>query len=492
RTGDTTTSEKAKMLRKPPHILITTPESLAIILSSKKFQDKLIGAKWVILDEIHALAENKRGVHLSLSMERLQKLSPEITRIGLSATVSPLEEIAKFLAGYQEGVERDCKIVDVNFLKKLDLKVLSPIPDFIDTTQKEIHEKMYALLDELIHAHKTTLIFTNTRSATERVIHNLKEKYPRKYGSNIEAHHSSLAREMRLNTEERLKKGELKVVVSSTSLELGIDIGYIDLVILLGSPKSVARLLQRVGRSGHRLHDIIKGRIVVMDRDDLVECSVMLKNAIEKKIDTIRIPKNSLDVLAQQIFGMAIQEPISTDDVFKLVKQSYCYKDLSRTEFDEIIEYLAGYYTTLETRHVYAKIWYDEKTRMIGKRGKMARVIYMTNIGTIPDEAKIKVKLGEQVLGSIDEIFLERMKKGDVFVLGGQSYVFNYSRGMTIQVSTAYQRPPTIPAWFSEMLPLNFDLATDIGKLRRLVEEKFQAKRTKKEIMEFLNDYLYV
>jgi len=494
RTGDTPTAERTKMLRKPPHILILTPETLAIILNSPKFVENLKKTGWVIIDEIHSLASNKRGVHLSLSLERLHALNPEFCRIGLSATIAPLEEVAKFLVGMKNTKEpRDCKIVDVSFLKKLDLKVLSPLPDLINTSREQAHEKLYGLLNSLIQEHKTTLVFTNTRSATERVVHNLKELFPKNYGKkNIEAHHSSVAREQRLNVEERLKQGKLKCVVSSTSLELGIDIGFIDLVVLLGSPKSVARALQRMGRSGHKLHDTIKGRIIVLDRDDLVECSVLLKNALERHIDRISVPMNALDVLAQQIYGIAINAPIKEKELFDLIRGSYCYHSLSRLDFNETIKYLSGHYSSLETRHVYAKIWFDEESGMIGKRGKLARVLYMTNIGTIPDEARIQVKVGNHKIGTIDEIFLERLRKNDVFVLGGESYVFRFSRGNTAQVSPAYKRPPTVPSWFSEMLPLSFDLANQIQKFRLLMEEKFLAKRTKKEIIDFINSYLYV
>ncbi len=489
RTGDTSQSERSKMLRNPPHILITTPESLAIMLNSYKFKENLMGVEWLIVDEIHALADNKRGVHLSLSIERLQKLNQDkITRVGLSATISPLEEIAKYLVN-EDG---NCKVVNVQFIKKMDLKVLSPVPDLIDITHKDMHDSLYSLIDKLIQGHKTTLIFTNTRSATERVVHHLKEKFPKKYTENIGAHHGSLGKEHRHNIEKRLREGKLKVVVCSTSLELGIDIGYIDLVILLGSPKSVARGLQRIGRSGHKLHDTAKGRIIVLDRDDLIENGVLLKAAIEKKIDKIHIPENCLDVLSQQIYGIALADRIHIDDLFGLVKKSYCYRDLSKEDFFDVINYLAGEYTKLEDRHVYAKIWYDKETGIVGKRGRLGRVIYMTNIGTIPDETRIKVKVGSQVVGTIDEGFLERLRRGDVFVLGGERYEFLFARGMVAQVNASVFRPPTIPSWFSEMLPLSFDLALEIGKFRRYVEEKFKSSDNKKEILDFINDYLYV
>lgn len=503
RTGDTSTADKAKMLKTPPHILITTPESLAIILCAPKFKEKLTGVEWVIVDEIHALASSKRGVHLSLSLERLQKHT-YFTRIGLSATVAPLEEVAKFLVGVDTKTNkpRNCKIVDAQFIKKLDLKVLSPVENLITATYEEMHQKMYELIDKLIQDHRTTLIFTNTRSATERVVHHLKEKFPKNYTKKIDdeddfesfigAHHGSLSRDLRLDIENKLKEGKVKCVVSSTSLELGIDIGYIDLVILLGSPKSVARALQRIGRSGHKLHDKAKGRIIVLNRDDLVECSVLLKAALDKKIDKIAVPKNALDVLAQQIFGMAIEESRPLEEVRNIVKSSYCYNTIPKKDFDDVIDYLAGEYTKLEDRYVYAKIWHDKETGMIGKRGRLARVLYMTNIGTIPSETKVIVKIGEQAIGTIEESFLERLKRGDIFVLGGNVYEFLYSRGMTAQVKASANRPPTVPSWFSESLPLSFDLAMEIQQFRRKMENYFTSKKTKEEIIDFINEYLYV
>src|SRR3989344_9384847 len=419
RTGDTTASEKAKMLKNTPHILITTPESLAILLNSPKFQEKLKKVQWLIVDEIHALAENKRGVHLSLSIERLQLISPGMTRVGLSATIAPLEDIARYLVGYTGDKERDCGIVDVQFLKNMDLQVLSPVKSLVESDYMLKHQKMYDLIHRLIQEHKTTLIFTNTRSATERVAHNLKDMFPKDYGENIAAHHGSLSKTDRFKTEQSLREGKLKVVVSSTSLELGIDIGYVDLVICLGSPKSVARFLQRSGRAGHKLHDTVKARIIVVDRDDLVECSLLLKSAVEKKIDRVHIPANCLDVLAQQLYGMAIFEQWNVQELYQFVRGSYNFHLLEMGDFIELLKYLSGEYVSLEDRHVYAKIWWDKETNTIGRKGKLARVIYMTNIRTIPDESFVKVKLQgtEAIVGMIDEGFVERLKPGDVFVL---------------------------------------------------------------------------
>ncbi|MDO5831650.1 MAG: ATP-dependent helicase [Methanobrevibacter sp.] len=492
RTGDTTQYQRQKMLKKPPHILITTPETLSILLVAPKFREKLSGVKYVIIDEIHSLAENKRGVHLSLSLERLQHLVGQFTRIGLSATVSPLEEVAKFLVGYEYGVGRSCKIVNINYLKELDMEVMCPVSDIVLADEEDTRLGMYDLLDDLIQENKTTLIFTNTRSGTERFVYNLKKMYPMNYNDeNIMAHHSSLSKEVRLETENKLKEGKLKAVVSSTSLELGIDIGYIDLVVLINSPKSVARALQRIGRSGHKLHEKSKGRIIVTNRDDLVECSVLLKNAKEGKIDKIRIPTNCLDVLAQHIYGMSIENPWDIDYAYDVIRKSYCYKDLTRDDYEDVLSYMAGEYPELEERYVYAKIWIDYKENTFGKRGKLARMLYSTNIGTIPDSSGVLVKCDGETVGKIEESFMERLKKGDTFVLGGRTYRFNYGKGMTINVTPA-MGPPTIPSWFSQQLPLSFDLAMDIQRFRAHMESKFEFRRSKEEIMEFIYDYLYV
>ena len=489
RTGDTSIQERAKMAKKTPHIMVTTPESLALMLTSPKFVEKLTGVEYVIIDEIHALT-NKRGAYLSLSLERLNDVSLiEPVRIGLSATISPLEEIAKFLV----GAERDCLIGDVPIIKKIEISLDFPGESILEAESVESQKELYRILDKIIEENRTTLIFTNTRAATERIVHYLDLHFPGKYAGVIGAHHSSMSREKRFEIEDKLRKGELKVVVSSTSLELGIDIGSIDIVVLLKSPKSVSRALQRIGRAGHKLHENPRGKFIVLDRDDLVECGVMMKEMIEKKIDNAEIPKNALDVLAQQIFGMAISRVWDAEEMLKVIRRSYCYSELGRDDFFSVVSYLAGDYA-LEYRSVYAKIWYDVEKGQIGKRGKLARVIYMTNLGTIPEEGYINIiiqspaeKRGENV-GKIDEGFLERMKKGDIFVLGGQKYQYLFSRGMKAYVKADISKNPTIPSWFSEMLPLNFELAMDIGKFRRLVNERLEDK---KECILFIKNYIY-
>ncbi|VVB98348.1 ATP-dependent DNA helicase Hel308 [uncultured archaeon] len=493
RTGDTLPAEKSRMLKKPPHILITTPESLAIILNAPKFSEKLENAQYMIVDEIHALAENKRGTHLSLSMERLNsKCRRELTRIGLSATVHPLEEVAKLLV----GSGRDCKLVDVNYLKKTKIYVVSPIEDLVYTSADKANNQLYELLDKIISMHFTTVVFTNTRSATERVVHNLKARFGAKYQDNVAAHHSSLSREHRFETEERLKKGELKVVVSSTSLELGIDIGSIDVVVLLGSPKSVSRALQRIGRSGHRLHETSQGAIVVLDRDDLLEDVVLAHDARNRKFDKIRIVTNALDVLAQHILGMALERQWKADDAYELVRKSHSYASLSRQDFDDVLKYLSGFYSMLEERYVYGKIWYDGTE--FAKKGRSARAIYYMNIGTIPDEPKIHVFADDKrYIGEIEEEFAENLLPGDVFVLGGKTYQFSVSVGNRVYATSAMSKKPTVPAWFSEMLPLSYELALDIETFRhealKMGEEELSRKyelneKTAKAVLGYLRE----
>jgi len=274
---------------------------------------------------------------------------------------------------------------------------------------------------------------------------------------------------------------------------LGIDIGFIDLVIMLGSPKSSSRALQRMGRAGHQLHNIAKGRFIILDRDDLIECSVIQKEMIERKINEVRFPRNCLDVLSQQIYGMAIYKIWKEQDLFKTIRKSYCYSDLTRNDFLDVISYLSGEYA-LEKNHVYGKIWYDKDTKEIGKRGKLARVLYLTNIGTIPEESFIRVKIAgtEEPVGMIDEAFLSRMRKGDVFVLGGKKYLYRYTRGMNLYVSSETRRNPTIPSWFSEMLPLSFGSALEINRFRALMNKKLKSDKPKDEILEFIKSHLYV
>lgn len=490
RTGDTPAYEKSRMLRVTPHILITTPESLAIVLNARKFREKLKDVRWVVVDEIHSLAESKRGVHLSLSLERLQYwASRRLVRIGLSATIAPLEEIAKFLVGYERNKPRDCRIVDVSFIKQKDIRVLTPVKDVVHTPAALINRQMYRLLGELVKKYRTTLVFTNTRSGTERVAFHLKRLLPKKFGEveDIAAHHGSLSRGVRFEVEERMKRGELKCVISSTSLELGIDVGYIDLVAQVGSPKSVTRCLQRIGRSGHKLHAIVKGVMLEMDLDDLVEVAVMVKEVYRNHLDRARIPKNCLDVLAQHLLGMAINKKWSIEEAIGLVKQSYCYHELKEEDFIQVLRFLSGSYSTLENYKVYGKVWFDELDGIFGRRGKYARVIYALNVGTIPDEVRIRVYDEDGwYVGNIEEDFLQRLVKGDRFVLAGKVYEFIGARGVKAKVRPAFDSKPTVPSWFSEQLPLSFDLALEVAKFRHELFEKLEQGVEKSKVIRWL------
>jgi ATP-dependent Lhr-like helicase len=494
RTGDTLPSERQQQLKHPPHILITTPESIAIILSTRKFKEKLKDVKWVIVDEIHELADSKRGVHLSLSLERLQNfVGNPFVRIGAGATLEPLDACARFLVGYENGKERDCKIIDARFVKKMDIKLLSPTKNLLYAPAEVTTSLMYKLLDKLIREHKTTLVFTNTRSGTERCVHHLKQMFPEVYTEEqIGAHHSSVSREIRHEIEDKLKRGELKVCVSSTSLELGIDIGHIDLVCQLGSPKSITRLVQRIGRGGHTLEKTSVGRVIAMDRDDQVELAVMIQQAYKYFLDKIQIPENCLDVLAQHLMGMSLEKKWNIKEAFNLVRNSYCYRNLKWEDFLSVLEFLSGAYHSLEDKKVYGKIWVDFKDMTFGRRGKYARVIYSLNIGTIPDEVKIKVRtLDGKYIGSIEEEFLQRLMPGDIFVLAGKTYEFVKAKGVTAYVKPAKEKRPTVPAWFSEMLPLSFELALKIqefrGKMFKLVKNK-----RKEEVVNWLLKNYYL
>lgn len=489
RTSDTSPTEKARMLVKPPHILITTPESLAISVTAPKFREKLKSVRWVVVDEIHELASSKRGALLTLTIERLEELvSRRIQRIGLSATISPLEEVAKFLVGYDDsGNSRDCVIVDARFVKPVDLHVITPRVNIVTASAEELNESIYRELKKIVNSHRTTLVFTNTRSSTERVVHKLKKILAGNSVEDldeIEAHHSSLSRDVRLEVENKLKEGKLRVVVSSTSLELGIDIGYIDAVVLLSSPKSVTRLLQRVGRSGHNVRDVSRGYLVAVDRDDLVEISVLTYLARLKKLDNVHIPMKPLDILAQVLVGMSLEKKWRVEEAYKVIKRAYNYSRLTYEEFLSVLRYLAGRYEDIpDDIPVYSKIWLDEEEGVFGKK-KSARMIYYLNAGAIPDETKMRVFLeGRKYIGDLEEEFVSFLEPGDIFVLGGKTYMFVRSEGLKVIVKNAEGQRPTVPSWFSEALPLTYDSALEVGAFRGLVSElisKYGVKRAAK------------
>jgi ATP-dependent Lhr-like helicase len=465
RSGDTSSYERQKMVRKPPHIFITTPESLALTLSSPVFRTKFNRTGWVILDELHEICDSKRGEFLSLTLERLADYCEEsFVRIGLSATMAPIVEMAAFLGGTDKtGEPRPVKIVEIKAQKSLDLGVICPVRD-LNAVQADIaNAKMYDELVNLIEKHTTTLVFTNTRSATESVAYKLKERGL----VGIEAHHGSLSKVTRKDVEDQLKSGKLKCVISSTSLELGIDIGSIDLVCQIGSPKSVAKGLQRIGRSGHSIGRMSTGRLLVFDTDDLVECAVLTRSAMLNRIDRVDIPENSLDVLAQTIVGMSLEKKWSIEDAYALVKRSYCYRNLPRRDFLSVLRYLGS---KGEFENVYSKIWLDESEGVFGKK-KSARMIYFLNLGTIAEESSYDVVSERGIpLGQLSDKFVERLSPKDIFVLGGRSYEYIRARGMTVLVKDARGRKPTVPSWTGEMLPRSFDLSEDVGRFRAEME----------------------
>lgn len=462
RSGDTPQNERQKMVRHPPHILITTPESLALILSAPKFSEAFENVEWVILDEIHDICDSKRGAFLSLTLERLRyHCQRDFVRIGLSATLAPIEAIAAYLVGCNpDGSCRDVALIESGSKKTLDLKVICPAADMTTLPSDIVNSMMYDMLKDLIDQHETTLVFTNTRSGAESVVYKLKERGL----ESVEVHHSSLGKEIRLDVEERLKRGEIKCVVSSTSLELGIDIGSVDLVCQIGSPKSVAKGLQRIGRSGHSFGKVAKGRLLVFDPDDLVECAVMCRAAHRGDIDRVGIPENCLDVLSQTIVGMSLDRKWDVGDAFYLVKGSYCYRNLSEESFNQVLRYLGS---KDDFEGVYSKIWYDEQEEQFGRK-KGSRMIYFMNLGTIPEEANYRVVTNHgTTAGELSEKFVERLSPRDVFVLGGRSFEFVRSKGMTAYVKEASGRKPTVPSWAGEMLPRSFDLSMDIAEFRK-------------------------
>jgi len=461
RSGDTSPQERQRQVRHPPHIFITTPESIAIILSTPKFREHFANVEWVILDEIHEVCSSKRGSLLSICLERLrEQTGRDFVRIGLSATIAPIEEEAKFLAGYENGKVREMHIVEVDTRKDLDLAVLCPVRDMTAVPMEVANARMYDLLSKLIDEHRTTLIFTNTRSGTEHVSFRLKERGV----EDLEAHHGSLSKVTRLEVEQKLKDGQLKAAVSSTSLELGIDIGYIDLVVQIGSPKSVAKGLQRIGRAGHAYGDTAVGRMIAFEPWDLMECATLAKAAYDARIDRVDIPSNPLDVLAQALVAMSLEKRWDVDEAFELVRRSHSFHDLTKKDFLAVLDYLSSRNPDIK---VFAKIWFDEEEGRIGKK-KGTRMIYYTNVGTIPEEGTYHVfsERGSP-LGELSEKFVEYLGPSDIFVLGGRTYQFVRARGTSVYVKDASGRRPTVPSWTGEMLPRSFDLSIAVGEFRR-------------------------
>jgi ATP-dependent helicase Lhr and Lhr-like helicase len=473
RTGDTPQHERQSMRRRPPHIVVTTPESLYILLGSESGRAMLASVRSVIIDEIHAMVGNKRGLHLALSLERLEALAGRrLTRIGLSATQRPIEEVARFLVGARQlraNGEADCAIIDTGHVRRRDLQIEVPAAPLEAVMSGDVWTQVYDRLAQLAGEHRTTLIFVNTRRHAERVARHLSERMGETL---VAAHHGSMAKELRLAAESRLKRGELKALVATASLELGIDIGEVDLVCQLGSPRSIAALLQRVGRSGHSLGGTPKGRLFPLSRDDLIECAALLDCVRRGELDQLHIPAKPLDVLAQQIVAEVAAREWNLDELFALLQGAYPYRELQRSELDDVIRMLADGFTTRRGRRG-ALIHYDAVNRNVrGRRG--ARLTALTSGGTIPDTADYTVLLEpqSQPVGTINEDFAIESLQGDVFQLGNTSYRILRVEQSTVRVEDAHGQPPSIPFWLGEAPGRSNELSQGVSRLRGEVESR--------------------
>jgi len=461
RTGDTPGAQRQEMVRRPPHILVTTPESLYLILTSERAREMLRGVRTVIVDEIHAVARDKRGSHLALSLERLEHLTGRrLQRIGLSATQKPIEEIAQFLV----GANRAPTIIDSGHARTLDLALEIPSSPLEAVMAAEVWEEIYERLVQLILEHRTTLVFVNTRRLAERLTLHLSERLG---ADQVTSHHGSLSREKRLDAETRLKEGKLKALVATASLELGIDIGAVDLVCQIGSTRSIATLLQRVGRSGHHLAAVPKGRLFPLSRDELIECAALVRAARERTLDRLIIPDHPLDILAQQIVAAVACEEWHEDALFDLVRGAYPYRDVSRKDFDAVVQMLAEGFTTRRGRRG-AYVHYDGVNRRLRAR-RGARLAALTSGGAIPDVGDYRVILEptETFVGTLNEDFAIESAPGDVFQLGNRSYRIQKVESGQVRVVDAQGQPPSIPFWLGEAPGRTPELSQEVSRLRR-------------------------
>ncbi|HEX7891927.1 MAG TPA: DEAD/DEAH box helicase [Ramlibacter sp.] len=460
RTGDTPTAERERMRRKPPHILVTTPESLYILLGSESGRAMLKSVKSVIVDELHAVAGSKRGSHLMLSLERLEALCarPPV-RIGLSATVKPLQEMAHFLVGERD---EEATIIDAGHIRERDLAIEMPRSPLGAVMPIEVWDELYDRLADLVHQHRTTLIFVNQRRIAERMARHLAERLGEEH---VTAHHGSLAREHRLQAEQRLKQGELKALVATSSLELGIDIGDIDLVCQIGSPRSINAFLQRVGRAGHAIGAIPKGRLFPLALDDLLECAALLDAVRRGELDRIRVPDKPLDALAQHIVAETACQEWPLDALYASLRRAEPYRDLALKEFEDVVHMLADGYSTRRGRRG-AYLHYDAVNRMLRAR-RGARLAAVTNAGVIPDQFDYDVVLqpeGHRV-GTLNEDFAFESLPGDIFQLGNASYRIAKVETGKVMVEDAKGQPPTMPFWLGESLGRTDELCEAVSRL---------------------------
>ncbi|MGD9679817.1 MAG: DEAD/DEAH box helicase [Candidatus Obscuribacterales bacterium] len=468
RTGDTLAAERRSMLKSPPHILVTTPESLYILLTAEKSRKVLEDVSTVIVDEIHAVAGSKRGSHLALTLERLDALARRRpVRIGLSATQKPIGEIGLFLKG---GHEELPEIIEVGQRRQLDLAVESPDRPLEAVASHEMWEDIYDRIAGLVQSHNSTLVFVNTRRLAERLAHQLSDRLSPDV---VGCHHGSLSRELRLSAESRLKAGELKVLVATASLELGIDVGGVDLVCQIGSPRNIAVALQRVGRAGHWRGAIPKGRFFATTRDELIECAALVKAIGELDLDRIVIPERPYDILAQQIVAECASRDCQEDELFDLVRGAYPYRDLSRDEYENILEMLSEGVAGRKTTH--ARFLHRDRInhRLAGRRG--ARLVAITNGGAIPDNAlfTVVVEPDETVVGTLDEDFAIESNRGDIILLGNTSWRVKRVESLSgrVRVEDARGASPSVPFWLGEAPGRTVELSRHVAELRQEIAD---------------------
>ncbi|MGW8271703.1 MAG: DEAD/DEAH box helicase, partial [Burkholderiales bacterium] len=469
RTGDTPPAVRAAMKRNPPHILVTTPESLYLLLTSASGRAMLATVRSVIVDEIHALAGNKRGAHLTLSLERLAQLtSKPPVRIGLSATQKPLEVMAHYLTGARDT---NCTLIDTGHARARDLRIEVTGSPLEAVMANEVWGEIYDRLEQLVNEHRTTLIFVNTRRLAERAAAALAERLGE---DAVTAHHGSLAREHRLEAEQRLKQGRLRALVATASLELGIDIGEVDLVCQLGSPHTIATLLQRVGRSGHRLGAQPKGRLFPLSRDDLVECAALLAAVRRGELDRIPIPAHPLDVLAQQIVAEVASRDWDEAELYEVLSGAWPYRDLTREAFTAVVKMLGdGFHTRRGRRGAY--LHRDAVHGMLRAR-RGARLTALTNGGAIPDQFDYDVILQPEGLfiGTLNEDFAFESLAGDIFQLGNTSYRMLKIEQGRVYAEDARGQPPNIPFWFGEAPGRSDELSEAVSLLRAALDARLE------------------
>src|SRR5437763_2316801 len=487
RTGDTTVSERTKFRNKPSHFLVTTPESLAILLAQQNYVQHLAHTEFVIVDELHSFAGNKRGADLSISLERLQMLRGKnnLCRIGLLARAARFALLAQLL------VRKDlpCRIAEARIETEQIVHVFPPIRRDPYPPSGYTGARLYAELSQLIRSRRSVIVFTNVRSAAEQIGLRLREQLPELVDA-IEIHHASLDRSVRLDVEDRLKNGELRAVVCSTSLELGIDVGAVDLVVMVATPKGVSRAIQRIGRSGHSLNKNSHGILVATNVNDLVEATVTAKLVRERALDPIRIAEKPFDVVAQQIVGIAALAPIKTDDAFALIRRAYPFRELTREEFDRILLYLEGGGESLAARYsgLFGKIKIDNDMVSLA-HPRIVRDL-LVNIGTIVSEGYVDVLLKQRRLGSVEENFIKQLNIGDLFILAGRVVRLIDTGANEAVVERADRQLPTVPRRNAAKMPLTSGVARAVRKLRtELAAHPVRTERQEKSIDWLVENY---